>query len=47
MKKKRGLFGRIARMDNSRKIKSVLMGMMDGENRKRRPYPEWLDNIKE
>jgi len=34
-------------MDNCRKIKSVAMGMMDGDNRKGRPYREGLDDIKE
>jgi len=34
-------------MENSRKIKSVVLGMMDGDNRRGRPYREWLDDIKE
>jgi len=34
MKRKLELFGHIARMDNSRKITSLVMGMMDGDNRK-------------
>jgi len=40
MKSKLELFGHIARMDNSRKIKSVVMGVMDGDNRTERPYRE-------
>jgi len=32
MKRKLELFGHIARMDNSRKIESVVMGKMDGDN---------------
>jgi len=37
MKRKLELFGRIAGMDNSRKIINVLMGTMDEDNRKGRP----------
>jgi len=47
MKRKVELFGHITRMDNSRKIKSVGMGTMDGDNRKGKRYREWLDDIKE
>ena len=38
MRRKLGLFGHICRMDNSRKIKSVLIGMMEETRRKGRPY---------
>jgi len=34
MKRKLELFGHIARMDSSRKIKSEVMGKMDGDYRK-------------
>jgi len=34
-------------MDNGRKIKSVVMQKMDGDNRKGIPNQEWLDVIKE
>jgi len=37
----------IARMDNSRKNKSVLMGTMNGDNGRGRSCREWLDDIKE
>ena len=48
MKRKLKLFGYIVRMDDSRKIKSVMLGIiMDGTNRKGRPCREWLDDIKE
>jgi len=47
MKRKLELFGDIARMDNCRNNISVVMGMMDGDNRRGRPYREWLDDIKE
>jgi len=46
MKRKLELVVHIARMDNSRKIKSVVM-VEDGDNRKGRTYWEWLDDIKE
>jgi len=41
------LFGHIARIDISRNIKSVVMGMMDGDTRKGRPKWERLDDIKD
>src|SRR6218665_2312086 len=47
MKRKLGLFGHICRMENSRKIKSVMLGIMDGKGRRGRPNMEWIDNIKE
>jgi len=47
MKRMLELFGHVARMDNSRKIKSVVMGVMDGDNSRGRPHGEWLDDIKE
>src|SRR6218665_3124520 len=47
MKRKLGLFGHICRMENSRKIKSVVLGIMDGKGRRGRPNMEWIDNIKE
>jgi len=34
-------------MDNSRMIKSVVMGVMDGDDRRGRLYRGWLDDIKE
>jgi len=30
---------------NNRNIKSALMGTMDEDNRKRKPYREWLDDM--
>jgi len=47
MKRKLQLFGHIARMDKSRKIKSMVIGKVDGDSRKGRPCREWLDDIKE
>ena len=47
MKRKLTLFGHIARLNNKRKIKTVMLGEMEGENRKGRPCREWLNDIKE
>ena len=46
MKRKLTLLKHIARMNNKKKIKTVMLGEMEGENRKGRPCREWLD-IKE
>ena len=47
MKRKLGLFGHVCRMDDSRKLKSVMFGMMNGNTRRGRPSREWLDDIKD
>src|SRR6218665_726374 len=49
MKRKLELFGHtcICRMEDSRKIKSVMLGIMDGKGRSGRPNMRWIDNIKE
>src|SRR6218665_802104 len=47
MKRKLGLLGHICRMEDSRKVKSVMLGIMDGKGRRGRPNMEWIDNIKE
>src|SRR6218665_2724572 len=39
------LFGHICRMENDRKIKSVVFGRLEGTNKRGRPYKEWMDNI--
>ena len=44
---KLGLFGHICRMEDSRKIKSVMLAIMDGKRRCGRPNREWIDDIKE
>ena len=48
MKRKLGLFGHVCRIEDSRKIKSVMLGIM-GKARRGRPNMEWIyiDNIKE
>jgi len=45
--RKLGLFGHICRMDNSRKIKALMFGRMDGTNKRGRPHREWLDDVSE
>ena len=47
MKRKLKLFDHIARMDKRKKVKSVMLGIMEGSNRKGRPCRALLDNIKE
>ena len=47
MKRKLTQFGHIARMNNKRKIKTVMLCEMEGENRKGRPCRKWLDDLKE
>src|SRR6218665_3740069 len=41
------LFGHICRMENDRKIKSVVFGRLKGTNKRGRPHKEWMDNITE
>jgi len=46
LKKKLESLGHIATMlDNSKKIKRVVFGKMDGDNRKGKPYWEWLESL--
>ncbi len=47
MKRKLALFGHICRMEDNRKIKNVMFGMLDGSGKRGRPAREWLDDIKE
>ena len=42
VKRKIKLFVHIARRDNRRKVKSVMLGIIEGKNRKRRPCREWI-----
>jgi hypothetical protein len=46
-KRKLRLFGHICRMDDSRLIKHLIFGKMDGKSRRGRPCREWLDDITE
>ena len=41
------LFGHICRMNDSRKIKTLVFGMMDGSNKRGRPHQEWSDDIEQ
>jgi len=34
-------------MEDSRRIKSVMSGIMDGKGRRGRPNRKWIDDIKE
>src|SRR3984885_2275760 len=47
MKRKLGLFGHICRMEDNRKIKRVMLGIMDGKGRRGRPNREWTDDIRD
>jgi hypothetical protein len=44
-RRKMQLFGHITRMDNSRKIKAVMQGIIEGKSKRGRPPREWLDDI--
>jgi hypothetical protein len=39
------LFGHICRMDDSRKLKTLVFGIMEGKNKRGRPFSEWKDDI--
>jgi len=45
--RKLNFFGHICRMNNTRLIKQVVFGMIDGTGIRGRPNREWLDDIKE
>ena len=48
MKRKLMIFGHICTiMDDNREIKNVMLGIMDGKNRRGRRNREWIDDIKE
>ena len=47
IKRKLELFGHICRMKDNRKLRTVMMGMMEGGNKRGRPCREWLDDIQE
>ena len=46
-RRKLGLFGHICRMVSQRLIKDVLIGVVEGNNRRGRPKNSWIDDIKE
>jgi len=45
MRRKLNLFGHIIRMDGRRERGSVMIGIMEGNQRRGRPCREWLDDI--
>jgi hypothetical protein len=45
IKRKLQLFGHICRMDDSRKIKTLMLGEMVGRNRRGRPHRTWADDV--
>jgi len=45
--RKLNLFGHICRMEDSRLVKEVVFGEMEGKIKRGRPKREWLDDIKE
>ena len=47
IRRKLNLFGHICRMSNDRKVKTVMLGEMDGTGRRGRPNREWLDDIRD
>ena len=47
IQRKLRLFGHICRMNDSRKIKTLVFGMMDGSNKRGRPHREWSDDIEQ
>jgi len=47
MERKLNLFGHICQMNNSRLIKQVILGMVNGSGMRGKPNKEWLGDIKE
>jgi len=47
IQRKLRLFGHICRMNDSRKIKTLVFGIMDGSNKRGRPHREWSDDIEQ
>ena len=47
IRRKLNMFGHICRMNNERKMRSVMMGIMDGTGKRGRPDREWLDDIRD
>ena len=45
IQRKLRLFGHICRMEDTRKIKTLMFGIMDGRNRRGRPHREWADDV--
>ena len=47
VKRKLSLFGHTYRLEDSRKIKCVMLGIMDGKGQCGRSNREWIGDIKE
>ena len=51
MRRKLGLFGHVCtctrRMEKNRKIKDVMMGMIEGTGRRGRPCREWMNGMRD
>ena len=45
IQRKLELFGHICHMNNDRRIKTLVFGMMDCKNKKGRPNCEWIDDL--
>ena len=45
IRRKLGLFGHVYQMKDNRLVKNVVVGMMEGLNKRGRPEREWLDDI--
>ena len=45
IQRKLRLFGHICQMEDTRKIKTLIFGIMDGCNRRGRPHREWADDV--
>lgn len=41
------LFGHVCRMSNDRKVKPIVSGMTEGENKRGRPHTEWANDLQE
>ena len=44
-RRKLQLFGHICRMDDDRLVKTVMLGMVDGDRTRGRPPRRWIDDI--
>ena len=47
IQRKLRLFGHICRINDSRKIKTLVFRMMDGSNKRGQPHREWSDDIEQ
>jgi len=45
IQRKLRLFGHICWMEDNRKLKTLMFGIVDGTNKRGRPCREWMDDI--